>query len=159
MMKMLNAGVRIIIWSVVPVALLAAIGCSPFHALKFAEQDSDEGWSCLGSATEFGRGVSNVAGCWMEIPYSMERRIRHKAADRDNFSFIGITLDTAIGLTDGALRTGQRAVAGVVEIVLSPFPPHGPLVEPASPFHMYPVEPDDKEPAAEESIFKLEINL
>ena len=142
------------------VALCATMGCSPFHALKFAEQDRDEPASFSGAAKEFGRGVSNVAGCWMEIPYSTERRIRQKAAGRENFSIIGVTLDTAIGATDGVLRTAQRAVAGVIEIVLSPFPPHGPLVEPATPFHMYPIDFDDGgDDGGQSSLLKIEFKI
>lgn len=93
---------------------------------------NNEQLSLKGSAAEFGRGVTNVAFCWLELPYELEEGVRGNSEPG-----LGGILGTAWGLATGAIQgvlgTAGRAVGGVLEIALSPFPPHGPLMNPSRP--------------------------
>ena len=102
----------------------------PFR--KASENVREEPPSVKGSASEFGRGVTNVALCWLELPYELENGIRDGSKPG-----IGGLFHTAWnivgGTVKGTLGTAGRAVGGVLEVAFSPFPPYNPLMQPAFP--------------------------
>jgi hypothetical protein len=78
------------------------------------------------------RGVTNVGFCWFEvIEGAQQSLVAHKG-----WGLCGI-LDKSIHLpfavAGGALHGAERAVSGVVETAFSPFPPYGPMIDPAWP--------------------------
>ncbi len=115
-------------------------GCNPFTRLKTSETRSDVEYSWKGAGTEAARGLANVGFGWLEIPNRAEYRVRRNLDAREEFSLISALYDGSWGVLDGAGRTVQRAGVGVFELVMSPFPPYDPYVEPPHPFAIYPVE-------------------
>jgi len=62
--------------------------------------------------TKLGRGILNVATCWMEVPNQIENRI---AED-------GPGAGGTVGVFEGIGMTVARAVVGVYEIATFPIP-------------------------------------
>ncbi len=99
---------------------------------RCGESDVPEGFSPKGTACEAGRGVTNVAFCWLELPAAVEGKIR-RGSPGHPFGIISTSFDVVFGTVCGTVRTVQRGVGGVFEVGLSPFPPYEPLMDPAFP--------------------------
>jgi len=112
--------------------LLVAVGCGTHRPARVGRKAEPETFSIKGTGCELGRGVTNIALCWLEIPYEIEGRIRENRQDAP-FSVVANVFDAALGTINGAVWGVERALGGAFEIVLSPFPPYGPLMEPAFP--------------------------
>jgi putative exosortase-associated protein (TIGR04073 family) len=121
--------------------LFSGTGCITSHARR-----EDQDVSLKGTGREFARGAANVAFCWLELPSEIEARIRDDSPG-DPFSIVRNVFDVTFGVVCGTIRTVERAVGGVVEIGLSPFPPYEPLMDPAYPPYLKAA----KKPCAEES--------
>lgn len=115
--------------------LFTATGCVVIDSSHATDKPVDHKPSLGGSGREFGRGATNVAFCWLEIPSEVESEIRDSDVGSP-FSIIGNTFDVAFGAIDGTLSAVGRGAGGVVEIGLSPFPPYDPLMDPALPPYM-----------------------
>ncbi len=117
---------------------------------KASGDAAEEALSFKGSATEFGRGVTNVAFCWLEIPYELESGIR-EASEPGIGGIIHTAWEIVEGSVKGAIGTVGRAGGGVLEIAFSPFPPYGPLMRPSLPPYLnFPEKtPEKKEAPAE----------
>lgn len=107
---------------------------------SLAEQGEDERTpSLMGTGREMGRGLTNVALCWLEIPNEVETRIRKNRTGHP-FNVLANAFHVVFGTLGGAVDTAERACGGAVEIILSPFPPYGPIMEPALPPYLNPGE-------------------
>ena len=131
--------------------LVAALLCATFAAtgctttLAGAEKAEVREFSIEGTGRELGRGVTNVALCWLEIPREVEARLAEEPIAGPTGGLLAVARGS-IGLVSGALAGTGRLVVGVCEILLSPFPPYDPLLDPAYP----PYVADCAEAAAEE---------
>lgn len=123
--------------------LLAVLACSMALAggcASLAEQGEDErAPSLVGTGREMGRGLTNVALCWLEIPNEVETRIRKNRTGHP-FNILANAFHVVFGTLGGAVDTAERACGGAIEIILSPFPPYGPIMEPALPPYLNPEE-------------------
>lgn len=85
----------------------------------FAADQTPDQWSKLG------RGLNNVAFCWIEIPHTAAER-----AEKGERWPIAIVA----GLTQGVFNAVSRAVVGVYEVgtfpIANPSGDFGPLLEP-----------------------------
>ena len=104
--------------------------------------DEESRPSLKGTAMEFSRGVVNVAFCWLEIPHEIEHRVREDRSD-GLFDFVSSAFNVASGAVCGTLKAAGRGCNGCVEMLLSPFPPYGPLTEPALPPYLRSISPDE----------------
>ena len=127
-----KAGQRcgVLVLSVCLMILLS--GCVTIDLSRGCREDGHQGLSPKGTACMAGRGVTNVAFCWLELPSAVEDRIR-RGGPGHPFGIISTTFDVLFGTVCGTVRTVQRGVGGVVEVGLSPFPPYEPLMDPAFP--------------------------
>jgi putative exosortase-associated protein (TIGR04073 family) len=116
---------------------LFAGGCAGSGSARTEKGPNRDDWSLTGTGRELGRGLTNVGLCWLEIPHRMEDAVRDQKisdpVDAGSAVFHGM-----LGAVHGALRTAGRAVGGVLEIVLSPFPPYGPINSPPYPPYLNP---------------------
>jgi len=112
--------------------MLLETGCVTIDLSRGCSEDDPQGLSPKGTVYEAGRGVTNVAFCWLELPAAVEGRIR-RGGPGHPFGIISTTFDVVFGTVCGTVRTVQRGVGGVVEVGLSPFPPYEPLMDPAFP--------------------------
>ena len=115
-------------------ALMAGCGATPR-----AQTSEAEGFSLAGTGRECGRGVVNVTLCWLEIPYEVEAGIRKKPISGP-FDAVGATLRGALGVVSGAVSGVERIIGGTLEVLLSPFPPYGPLMDPPYPPYLNPTQ-------------------
>jgi len=46
-----------------------------------APQSKGAPFSCSGSVKQFGRGMTNVALCWLELPYQIKTHLEDKSED------------------------------------------------------------------------------
>jgi len=111
---------------------VVAIGCIAANGSYGRDNTGLAGFSLRGTCGEFGRGVTNVAFCWLEVPCEVETRVRGNSPG-DPFSIVANVFDIAFGTIGGTFRTAGRAAGGAAEIGLSPFPPYDPLMDPAYP--------------------------
>ena len=112
--------------------LLLATGCITICSSHDCREHAHQSPSLKGTGRELGRGVTNVAFCWLELPASVEHGIRRHNPDNP-FGIISSTFGAVFGTIGGTIRTVRRGVGGVVEVALSPFPPYDPLMHPAYP--------------------------
>lgn len=112
--------------------MLLLSGCVTIDLSRGSREDGPQGLSPKGTVCMAGRGVTNVAFCWLELPSAVEDRIR-RGGPGHPFGIISTTFDVLFGTVCGTVRTVQRGVGGVVEVGLSPFPPYEPLMDPAFP--------------------------
>ncbi len=132
--------------AVVGVGLLAA-GCT----VGPSRREVPEGrMSLKGTARQFGRGLTNLGLCWLEIPYQVEKQVAGSRIEHP-FDAVGSTLNGAVGVVNGAIWGVGRGVGGVFEIILSPFPPYEPIVRPAYPPYVRPAEKPEPETAEPEA--------
>ena len=113
---------------IVGVVLLAS-GCS---TAARRPETPEYGFSLKGTGRQVGRGLTNVALCWLEVPYHVEKQVGESPMGHP-FDVIGSTLSGALGVVNGAIWGVGRGLGGVIEVVLSPFPPYEPLMKPAYP--------------------------
>ena len=92
----------------------------------------EERFSLKGTGRQLGRGLTNVGLCWLEVPYQVERQVGETPIDHP-FDVIGCGLSGAVGVVNGAIWGVGRGLGGVIEVVLSPFPPYEPIMKPAYP--------------------------
>jgi len=121
--------------------LLLGAGCITIGS---SHEDVPQGFSPKGTVCEAGRGATNVAFCWLEVPAAVEGRIR-RGGPGHPFGIISTTFDVVFGTICGTVRTVKRGVGGVVEVGLSPFPPYEPLMDPAFPPYLNFRKAPDKE--------------
>jgi putative exosortase-associated protein (TIGR04073 family) len=132
-------------------ALLMGTGCITICSSRECREEAQESVSLKGTGREFGRGVTNVAFCWLELPCSVEHGIRRHSRDGP-FGIIGSTFGAVFGTVGGTIHTVKRGVGGAVEVALSPFPPYDPLMRPAFPPYLHVAKaPDTEEPCEDES--------
>ena len=112
--------------------LLTVTGCITIGSSHECTEHARESVSLKGTASELGRGVTNVAFCWLELPSAVEHGIRRHNPDNP-FGIIGSTFGAVFGTIGGTIHTVKRGVGGAVEVALSPFPPYDPLMHPALP--------------------------
>jgi putative exosortase-associated protein (TIGR04073 family) len=112
--------------------MLLGAGCVTIDLSRGSSEDDPQGLSPNGTVCEAGRGATNVAFCWLELPAAVEGRIR-RGGPGHPFGIISGTFHALCGTVCGTVRTVQRGVGGVVEVGLSPFPPYEPLMDPAFP--------------------------
>ena len=117
-------------------AMVAVSGCSSH--LKDAKEVRDV-FSAGGSAKEMGRGLANVVLSWLEIPKGIETKVRAKGPNPSIFETV---TGTVFGAGSGVVNGVERAVGGVYETAMSPFPPYEPLMSPAYPPYLF---ADDRE--------------
>lgn len=146
-MKMLGAGRWGMLLAVVGVGLALA-GCGMSTPRAYAPQ---ERFSLSGTGHQLGRGVTNLALCWLEIPYQVEAHVGNDRIQRP-FDVVGTILSGAVGAVEGTVWGVGRGLGGIVEVVLSPFPPYGPLMSPAYPPYIGCAE--ESRPEAAESAFE-----
>ncbi|MCC6546103.1 exosortase system-associated protein, TIGR04073 family [Candidatus Sumerlaeota bacterium] len=91
-------------------------------ALMFSAQDSARATGPLYGSTYFskifaklGRGVGNIAFCWVEFPYEINHGIQNTDPTSGTFT----------GFFRGLYFTGQRLVLGVVDVVTFPIDIYG----------------------------------
>ena len=126
--------------------LLLATGCITIGSSHECREHGHESVSLAGTGREFGRGVTNVAFCWLELPCSVEHGIRRHSSDGP-FGIIGSTFGAVFGTIGGTIHTVKRGVGGTVEVALSPFPPYDPLMRPAYPPYLgFTKAPDREKP-------------
>ena len=123
-------------------ALVALAGCSSH--LRGAKDASDV-FSAGGSAKEMGRGLANVVLSWLEIPKGIQSKVREKGPNPSIFETV---TGTVFGAGSGVVNGVERAVGGVYETAMSPFPPYDPLMSPAYPPYLF-ADDGDKEEAVE----------
>jgi len=123
---------RALVLAMIAWLAVAALGCSSYRPARVGRKAQGDRFSLTGTACEFGRGAANVGFCWLEIPREIEAAVRENRPGHP-FSAIEALFDTAIGAVDGTVWAFERAVGGAFEMVLSPFPPYDPLMEPAYP--------------------------
>jgi len=131
-MKAFRLGERI--WTVIVVGVLVSVpvlltGCA---SSKSRSHHAKEPLSLRGTGRECGRGVVNVAFCWLEIPDDIEHQVRSNY-DPSLGGVVGTSVDIVEGAVSGTFGTVERAMTGVFEIVLCPFPPYGPMAKPGLP--------------------------
>ena len=124
--------------------MLLGAGCLTIDLSRGCGDDGPGGLSPKGTVREIGRGTTNVAFCWLELPAAVEGRIR-RGGPGHPFGIISTTFDVVFGTVCGTVRTVQRGVGGVVEVGLSPFPPYEPLMDPAFPPYLNFRKAPDKE--------------
>jgi putative exosortase-associated protein (TIGR04073 family) len=108
------------------------IGCATYRPAQVGRQTSEETFSLKGTGHELGRGVTNIALCWLEVPHEIEARVRESDSGRP-FGIVSNAFGAALGALNGAIWGVERAVGGAFEVVLSPFPPYDPIMKPAYP--------------------------
>ena len=111
---------------------LLGTGCATYGPAQVGRGAEPEPLSLKGTGRELGRGVTNIVFCWLEIPRDVEYRVRRKASGHP-FGVVSGVFHGAVGTVIGSISALQRAVGGAFEVVLSPFPPYEPLMEPAYP--------------------------
>ena len=130
--------------------LLMATGCITIGSSHECKEHAHESVSLKGTGRELGRGVTNVAFCWLELPSAVEHGIRGHSHDGP-FCIIGSTFGAVFGTIGGTVHTVKRGVGGVVEVALSPFPPYDPLMHPAYPPYLgFAKAPERKKPCEDE---------
>jgi putative exosortase-associated protein (TIGR04073 family) len=135
---------RISVLAVSVCLLLLGAGCLTIDLSHGYSEDAPRRVSPRGTVHEAGRGVTNVAFCWLELPAAVEDRVR-RGGPGHPFGIISTTFDVVFGTICGTVRTVQRGVGGVVEVGLSPFPPYEPLMDPAFPPYLNFRKAPDKE--------------
>ena len=131
--------------------IVFAAGCATYRPAKSEKSTSTQCLSLKGAGTEFGRGFSNVSLCWLEVPHEIEARIREGKTGHP-FGIIRNSFKVAIATLHGSIWAAQRASGGAVEIALSPFPPHEPIMEPAFPPYLNFGKEIEKEPKQDTKI-------
>lgn len=134
---------------VVAVSLLfLSTGCividSSSRARSEPEPEVDRSLSLKGTGRQFGRGAANVAFCWLELPSQIDRRVRDQGPGNP-FGILSPIFGLTFGAISGSIRTVERAIGGVFEIGLSPFPSYEPLMDPALPPYLASIRPPCKE--------------
>jgi len=117
-------------------------GCSSYRPARVGREAQTERFSLAGTGSELGRGAANIAFCWLEIPHEIEANVRDERLG-DPFGVVSAAFSAVIGAVNGAVWSVERAVGGAFEVVLSPFPPYGPLMEPAYPPYLNPAKTED----------------
>jgi len=109
------------------------LGCATYRPAKSCgKEEEDNRLSLAGTKGEFLRGVTNVACCWMEIPYEVEASLR-ETKTKSPFGLFSHSFAAAFATVRGSLWTVERATGGIVEMGISPFPPYDPIMKPAYP--------------------------
>lgn len=111
---------------------LVVSGCATYRPAKIGSKGDNEPFSLKGTGCESGRGIVNIGFCWLEIPHEVEARIRKNDSGHP-FSIIPNTFSAALGIVGGTVCSVERVFGGTFEIILSPFPPYSPIMNPAYP--------------------------
>lgn len=122
------------------------IGCATYRPAQVGRGTAEENFCLKGTGHELGRGVTNIAFCWLEIPHEIEARVREGDSGRP-FGVVSNAFDAALGAINGAIWGVERAVGGAFEVLLSPFPPYDPIMEPAYPPYLNFKKPSEEEPS------------
>jgi putative exosortase-associated protein (TIGR04073 family) len=120
------------VWLAAVCLLFASTGCGSYRPARVGRGGDQEAFSLKGTGCELGRGAANIAFCWLEVPHEIEARVREDRSGRP-FSVISGVFSALLGTIDGTIWAAERAIGGAFEIVLSPFPPYEPIMEPAYP--------------------------
>jgi len=112
--------------------LSLCIGCATYRPAQVGRGTAEEPFCLKGTGHELGRGVTNIAFCWLEIPHEIEARVREGDSGYP-FGVVSNAFDATIGALNGTIWGVERAVGGAFEVLLSPFPPYDPIMEPAYP--------------------------
>ncbi len=107
--------------------------CAPYRPARVGSGDMTEPLSVKGTGHEFFRGVTNIAFCWLEIPHEIEAGVRESTSTGSPFGIVSPAFAFVIGALNGTVWGVERAIGGAFEVVLSPFPPYGPIMRPAYP--------------------------
>ena len=122
--------VAVFVTAVCCVALF--MGCATYRPAQVGRGTAEEPFCLKGTGHELGRGVTNIALCWLEIPHEIEARVR-EGHSGSPFGVVSNAFDAALGAINGTMWGAERAVGGAFEVLLSPFPPYNPIMEPAYP--------------------------
>ena len=123
---------KVAAFAVILGSLVLVTGCGTYRPAQVGGKRRQETLSIKGTGCELGRGITNIAFCWLEVPHEAEARIRENRSGRP-FSVITNVFDGALGVINGTIWAVERAIGGTFEVVLSPFPPYDPIMEPAFP--------------------------
>ena len=121
-----------ITWALALSLMFLATGCIISGPSCTRREAREQSLSLKGTGHQFGRGVTNVAFCWLELPSEIGEHVRDYGPGNP-FGILPTALGITFGTVSGSFRAVERAVGGVFEIGLSPFPPYEPLMHPAFP--------------------------
>lgn len=116
------------------------------------ERTAETPFSAKNMAISMGRGGTNIAFGWLEVPCTIKSRIKSGKSEGP-FGIISNTFAATFGAVKGAIWASKRLVGGAVEMVLSPFPPYEPLLHPPYPPCLEPKtnEPEKSRPCDKDS--------
>ncbi len=136
-------------------SLFIATGCAHYRPARVGAESTEHKVSLKGTGCELGRGIVNIAFCWLEIPHEIEARVRESKQGHP-FSIVSNSFEAVLGAVNGVVWGAERAIGGAFELVLSPFPPYDPIMEPALPPYLNFVrsskEKDDSEKVVEQPV-------
>lgn len=125
---LLKAGICVVVSG----ALLFSTGCGSTRPARVGSERPKEKASLSGTAREGGRGVVNVAFCWLAIPYEVEHEIRSNDSSGP-FSVISKSFSAGKGIFNGTWMALERAMGGSFEVLFCLTPPYDPMMEPSLP--------------------------
>jgi putative exosortase-associated protein (TIGR04073 family) len=122
--------------------LFLVTGCIVLGGSSRAREE-EQRVSLRGTGRELVRGAANVGLCWLEIPSEIEAHIRDHSPGNP-FGIVSPVFGVTFGTISGSVRGVERAIGGIFEIGLSPFPPYEPLMDPAFPPYLKSIKPPCK---------------
>jgi putative exosortase-associated protein (TIGR04073 family) len=89
-------------------------------------------FSAAACASQAGRGLANITCCWLELPYQIKTHLEDQKEERPTTVFVPL-YDFVAGTVHGTVATAERLVGGTIEVITSPIPTYGPLMNPPYP--------------------------